>query len=333
MRLPAALCFCVAYAGARLCAADSMTWPAPRFVPVLASNTVPNGPAIPNRPAVESPHPAAVALWPNGAPGFEARKDEPEQISWRQEADIVFPIIFNIHNPSISPFLPAPGKATGAAVIIAPGGGNMFLTIGREGYDLARWLADRGVAAFVLKYRLARDNANTASGQPQPYSADVHAAADGIRAIRLVRSRAAEWHVNPDRIGIMGFSAGGAVVLNAVSHYDAGKPGAADPVERQSSRPNFFAPIYTGGFPRIEAGLGKDTTPPAFLVCAFDDSMPEQMASFLVALHKAGVNGELHIFNSGGHGFGVRSDRTMSVGGWPNLFLAWLNDRGFLKKE
>ena len=333
MRLPTGSIIVFMLVCARLSAADTpAAFPPARFVPVIPVNTTRGGPPIPDTPAVESPHPASIALWPNGAPGSEARKDEPEQISWRQEADIVFPVLFNVHNPSITPYLPASDKATGAAVIIAPGGGNMQHTIDREGYDLGRWLADHGVAAFVLKYRLARDAANLATGAAQPYTADRDAGADGLRAIRLVRSRAAEWGINPARIGIMGFSAGGGVVLNAISKFDAGKPDAADAVERVSSRPDFFCPIYTSGFTRIEASINKTDTPPAFLLCAVDDSMPEQMAAFLTTLHKAGVNAELHIFNSGGHGFGVRIDRTMSVGGWPNLFLAWLNDRGFLKK-
>lgn len=316
-----------------LSAAEVFNWPAPRAVPVLPFNTSPNGPPIPSTPPVESPHPTAIPLWPNGAPGFETRKDEPEQISYRQEPDIVFPVIFNIHNPSIVPFIPDADQATGAAVIIAPGGGNWFLTIDREGYDLARWLADRGVAAFVLKYRLARDLANTASEQSQPYQADEHPIADAHRAIRLVRARAAEWSVKSDRIGIMGFSAGGSVTLRAATSFDAGNPESADPVERESSRPDFFAPIYTGGFQRVTDLISEEATPPAFLLCAFDDSMPEQMAKFFVTLRQAGINAEIHVYSSGGHGWGVRSDRGMSVEGWPNLFLGWLNDRGFLKRE
>jgi endo-1,4-beta-xylanase len=332
MHIRTVLSLCVAIGATPFALSAASSWPAPKVVPMLDSNKVANGPAIPTTPPSESPHPASIALWPNGAPGSEARKDEPEQISYRQEADIVFPILFNVHNPSITPFLPAKSKATGAAVIVAPGGGNMFHTIDREGYDVGRWLADHGVAAFVLKYRLARDTANMATNAPQPYKADEHAAADGSRAIRYVRAHAAEFNVNPDRIGIMGFSAGGGVVLNAISRWDAGKPDAADPVERVSSRPNFSAPIYTSGFTRMESTLNKDTTGPIFMLCAVNDSMPDAMAAFLTVCRKAGVNVELHIFNSGGHGFGVRSDRTMSVGGWPNLFVAWLNDRGFTKK-
>lgn len=330
MRLPIILTLaCATLFGARLSGAD---WPAPRFVPVLPSNTDPTGPAIPNTPAREARHPAPIALWENGAPGSEARRNEPEQISYRQEADIVFPIVFNIHNPSITPFLPSRGRATGAAVIIAPGGGNMFHTIDREGYDFARWLADNGVAAFVLKYRLGRDAANMASGAPQPYTSTEHAAADGLRAIRLVRARAAEWNIRPDRIGLLGFSAGGYVAQAVATRYDAGNPNATDPIERVSSRPDFFAPVYAGGSQRIADQISKEKTPPAFLLVAQDDRVAEDMANFFVMLKKAGVEAELHIYGSGGHGFGVRADRGYSVEKWPTVFLGWLGDRGFLKK-
>lgn len=303
--------------------------PAPKVMPVASMNVTQGGPAIPSTPPSESAHPPAVPLWPNGAPGFESRKDEPEHVSYRQERDIVFPVISNVQNPSITPFLPAAGRATGAAVIIAPGGGNWFHTIDREGYDFARMLAERGIAAFVLKYRLARDLSNPA-GTPQPYTTE-HAAADGRRAIRLVRSRAGEWNVKPDRIGIIGFSAGGYVTLAAGFGHDAGQPDAADAVERVSSRPDFIAPIYAGGFNRYDGQLNKEKVPPVFLACAYDDSMPEQMATFFVALRKAGINAELHIYNSGGHGFGVR-ERPIAVTGWSTRFVEWMGDRGFLKK-
>ncbi len=320
---------------------QSAALPAPRPVPAFPQNVSPGGPPIPAAAPVESAHPAAVPLWPAGAPGSEARKSEPEEISWRQEPDLVFPIISNIHNPSVTPFLPAKGKATGCAVVIAPGGGHMQLTIDREGYDLARWLADRGIAAFVLKSRLARDT-STPRGTPQPYTVDGAAQADALRAIRLVRARAAEWGVKPDRIGIMGFSAGGELALLAATHHDPGKPDAtdlsaaalakADPVERQSSRPDFFAPIYPGGLERTDYNFSKERTPPAFLACAYDDQMPERLAALFTTLRKAGVNAELHIYNSGGHGFGVRADRpTLAISSWHARFLDWLGDLGMLK--
>ncbi|HUR56224.1 MAG TPA: alpha/beta hydrolase [Opitutaceae bacterium] len=281
-------------------------------------------PPIPSTPAKEKSHPASVPLWPNGAPGAEARRNEPEKTDWRQEPDIVFPVTFNIHAPSLTPYLPAPGKATGCAVIIAPGGGHMFLTTDREGYDLAEILVQRGIAAFVLKYRLSRDRAGEVG-----YTID-DAGADALRAVRFIRARAAEWKVKPERVGILGFSAGGEVALLAAARHDAGKPNAADPVERQSSRPDFFAPIYPGGLQRADLAWSKQATPPAFLACTYDDRMPEQLTALFGALRKAGVNAELHIYNSGGHGFGVR-ERPLAVSGWHARFVEWLGDRGFLK--
>ena len=305
---------------------------APIPVAPFPQNLAPGGPPIPATAPVESPHGAAILLWPAGAPGAEARRDEPEQISWRQEPDIVFPVISNIHAPSLTPFLPAAAKATGCAVIIAPGGGHMQLTIDREGYDLARWLAARGIAAFVLKNRLARDT-STPRGSPQPYTIDRDAFADAARAIRLVRARAAEFSVNPVRIGIIGFSAGGELALLAAARHDSGQPGAVDPVERQSSRPDFFAPIYSGGLQRTDLVWSKDATPPAFLACAYDDRMPELLAAFFTTLRRAGVNAELHISHAGGHGFGVRPDRPeLPVSTWHERFVEWLGARGLLKK-
>jgi endo-1,4-beta-xylanase len=296
-------------------------------------NITPGGPPIPASAPLESAHGAAIPLWPAGAPGSEARRDEPEQISWRQEADIVFPVISNIHAPSLTPFLPAAGQAKGCAVIIAPGGGHMQLTIDREGYDLGRWLAERGIVAFVLKNRLARDT-STPRGTPQPYTIDRDALADAARAIRLVRARAAEFSVDPARIGIMGFSAGGELALLAAARHDAGQPGAVDPVERQSSRPDFFAPIYSGGLQRTDLVWSKDATPPAFLACAYDDRMPELLAAFFTTLRRAGVNAELHIYHTGGHGFGVRADRPeLPVSTWHQRFVEWLGARGLLKKS
>jgi acetyl esterase/lipase len=286
--------------------------------------TPPTPPPIPSSPAKEKPHPASVPLWSAGAPGFESRRAEPERVEWRQEPDIVFPVLFNVHQPSLTPYLPAKDKATGCAVIIAPGGGHMFLTTDREGYDLAEILVQRGIAAFVLKYRLARDRAGNT-----PYKVD-DAGADALRAVRLIRARAGEWNVKKDRVGILGFSAGGEVALLAASRHTPGKTDASDVVERESSRPDFFAPIYPGRLERTDLVFAKDATPPAFLACAFDDRMPELLANFFVTLRKAGVNAELHIYSAGGHGFGVR-ERPLAISSWHTRFVEWLGDRGFLK--
>ena len=283
----------------------------------------PAPPPIPATPAMEEAHPPSIPLWSAGAPGFESRKGEPERVDWRQEPDIVFPVTFNIHNPSITPFLPPADRASGAAIIIAPGGGHMFLTMDREGYDVGQWFADHGVAAFVLKYRLAHDRAGGSV-----YRADVEALADGQRALRLVRSHAAEWRVDPNRIGILGFSAGGEVAALAGIHYDAGKPDASDPVERESSKPDYMVLIYPGLPPNLKV---DQNTPQTFLACAYDDrpTMSDGLANLYIALHHAGVNAELHIYNSGGHGFGVRP-RPLAVTGWTSRLLEWMGDRGLL---
>jgi endo-1,4-beta-xylanase len=300
---------------------------------VLPQNLSPGGPPIPTTPPVEPAHPPSLLLWPNGAPGSDAFKGHAEIVGYRQEPDIVFAVVYNIHDPSITPFLPSKETATGCAVIIAPGGGHMFLTIDREGYDLARWLADHGVAAFVLKYRLARD-LGTPAGQPQPYTVAINAAADAQRAVRLVRSRAADWGVNPDHVGLIGFSAGGEVAADLITNDDAGNSTAPDPLDRLDSRPNFVAFAYPG----MPASWRADTwtppkdMPPTFLLCASGDrpNISEFLPAFYLTLKKASVPVELHIFNQGGHGFGVRP-WSYSVAIWPVLFRGWLNDRGFLK--
>ena len=175
--------------------------------------------------------PQEVPLWPNGAPGFESRRDEPELAKdyW----------VKNIHNPSITVFLPPKEKATGAAVVICPGGGHRELVFNAEGVEAARYLNSIGVAAFALKYRLGRE-------QGSPYSIEKHAREDGVRAMRLVRSRAKEWNIDPARVGIMGFSAGGEVASMVAFGPGEGDPNAADPIDRLSSRPDFLVMIYPG---------------------------------------------------------------------------------------
>src|SRR5436309_1017960 len=151
-----------------------------------------------------------VPLWPNGPPGFEGRKDDKEVKTMKNNGEYT---IKNVHSPSLTPFVPPKEKATGAAVVICPGGGHREMWMMHEGLNEAKWLSDRGIAAFVLKYRLARESGS-------PYKIAEHALQDGQRAIRIVRSRAAEWGVDPHRIGMMGFSAGGEVTALACNNFD-----------------------------------------------------------------------------------------------------------------
>jgi endo-1,4-beta-xylanase len=192
-----------------------------------------------------------------------------------------------------------------------------------EGHNIARWLAQRGVAGFVLKYRLAREEGST-------YTIEEHALADTQRALRLVRHRAAGWGLNSERIGVMGFSAGGQLAALAAVRYDAGIDSAADPVDRESSRPAFQALIY----PAIPAGMNlSKETPPAFLLCGENDrqNISQGLPELYLALKKAGVSAELHVYAGVGHGFGMRDRNQGSLAGWPSRFHEWLDAGGFLK--
>ena len=258
--------------------------------------------------------------------GSEARRAEPEKKygGW----------VSNIHNPSLIVFLPAKDKANGAAVIVLPGGGQTRLSFKEHGTEVAEWLADHGVAAFVLKSRLANDEANP-PGHAQPYTLDT-SVSDLYRATRLVRSRAGEWAVNPAAVGVLGLSAGGEVALLGVTHEAHWAPdsGSPDLVEQQSARPDFFALMYPNGLPGENLELIQGKTPPAFLVCAFNDksSNPALLADFFIKLKKTGINAELHIYSTGGHGFAMRP-RPFAANEWSQRFMEWLRDRGFLGKS
>lgn len=261
---------------------------------------------------------APVLLWPNGAPGSEGKTAE-ETIRVNENGEH---IVSGVHRPSITPYLPSKDKTTGAAVIIAPGGGHHELWMDHEGYNVARWLSERGVAAFVLKYRLARENGST-------YTIEGTALADIQRAIRLVRSRASEWGVDPQRVGVMGFSAGGELAAMASTRYEAGIAEAADRIDRESSKPAFQALLY----PAIphDMSLSKQT-PPAFLVCGEEDrpDIAEGLPQLYLSLKQAGVSTELHIFARTAHGFGMRPSNRPPVSDWPQLFLEWLDVEGML---
>ncbi len=264
----------------------------------------------------------AFALWPSDAPG--AQGHEPVDI------------------PTLTPFLPPKEKATGAAIIVCPGGGYTHLAE-HEGRPVAEWLNSIGITAFVLKYRLG-----PRYHHPAPLQ-------DAARAIRTVRSRAKEWGLDPDRIGILGFSAGGHLAATAGTHFDAGKLDATDVIERVSSRPNLMILIYPvitmreqghagskknllGDAPSAElvALLSNEEhvtkeTPPTFLVhTANDATVPvENSLLFVAALRKAGVPFELHLYERGAHGFGLGT-KDLILATWPGHCADWLRQHGFL---
>ncbi|MET3503528.1 acetyl esterase/lipase [Mucilaginibacter rubeus] len=256
-----------------------------------------------------------IPLWPKGAPGFESRRNEPEQAKdyW----------VKNIHNPSLTVFLPPKDKANGAAVVICPGGGHRLLVYTAEGVDPAKYLNTLGVTVFVLKYRLGRDTLS-------PYKIDVHAKQDGYRAMRLVRSKAAEYGLDTNRIGMMGFSAGGEVVDMVAYGESKGDPGAADPVDRLNARPSFLIQIYPGPL-YIPDKLPYDA-PPAFLLAANDDvCCSPSVVKLLQRYREAKIPVEVHIYTQGDHGFnmGYRS-KLQSISTWPQRMADWLSDNNYL---
>ena len=259
--------------------------------------------------------PVEIPLWANGAPGFESRRDEPTQAKdwW----------IKNIHNPSITVF-PAPkDKATGAAVIICPGGGHRELVFNAEGKEGAEFLNSIGVTAFVLKYRLAFE-------EKSPYTVEKHVREDAYRAMRLVRSRAKEWNVDPDRIGMLGFSAGGEVVALVAYASGDGNPSATDPIDKVNGKPNFQMLVYPGpGF--IPNPIPKDA-PPAFLLVANDDKCCSgAVVTLLQGYRAANLPVEAHIYSQGNHAFNMGNRSNLnSIKTWPQRMADWMADTGLL---
>lgn len=276
--------------------------------------------ALVTRLAAEAQEP--IVLWPDGAPGALGTEDK----------DI----------PTLTPFLPDTARSSGAAMVICPGGGYGGLAP-HEGRDYALWLNEHGVAGFVLKYRLG------SHGYRHPAMLQ-----DAARAVRLVRARAAEWQVDPGRVGIMGSSAGGHLASTLLTHFDAGDPAAADPVERQSSRPDLGIlcyPVITLGVFTHQGSknnlLGKDPppelvwslsnelqvtprTPPCFLWHTYEDSgVPvENSLLFAAALRRAGVPFDLHVYERGRHGIGLAGGHP-----WTKDCLFWLRQHGFVRGE
>jgi acetyl esterase/lipase len=275
-------------------------------------------------PAQNSNQPTQVPLWPEGAPG--AKGNQPEDI------------------PGIQLYQPPADKASGAAVIVCPGGGYRVLAP-HEGHDVAVWLNSIGVTAVVLKYRLSPKY-----GHPAPMQ-------DALRAIRTARANAGEWKIDPNRIGIMGFSAGGHVASTAATHFDGGNPNASDSVEKMSSRPDLLIlcyPVITMTQPYAHMGsrqnlIGKEPsqelvdlvsnekqvtekTPPTFFFHTEDDKgVPvENSLVFAAALRKVKVPYELHIYETGRHGVGLAQNNP-ALATWPKLLENWLRAHGFVK--
>jgi acetyl esterase/lipase len=270
--------------------------------------------------------PRSFPLWEHNVPGALGNRDE--------------------DNPALTLYPSVNPRSSGTAVIVAPGGGYAVLAINHEGRQVANWLNSLGVTAFVLKYRL---------GPKYHHPIEL---GDAQRAIRLVRSRARDFGVRPDRIGMMGFSAGGHLASTAGTHFDSGNPAASDAIDRVSCRPDFLIlayPVISFVAPYSHSAsaqhlLGKDPdpkiaeelsndlhvtpeTPPTFLFTTSTDKVvpPENSIAFYLALHKAGVPAELHVFQKGPHGVGLDLADPV-LGQWPTLLASWMRERGLLAK-
>ena len=259
--------------------------------------------------AADAAEPQKLLLWPQGAPGAMANGGE-ETVRIERQGERV---VSNVHKPSITVYLPA--KHSGVSVIVAPGGGHRELWTDHEGHNVARYLSERGIAAFVLHYRLARAPNST-------YTIDGDALNDLRRAIRTVRSRA-EWSADTRKIGAMGFSAGGALVSLGATRSDAGDAAAKDPIDRLSSKLDFAALVYPGIWPDLKIDA---TTPPMWLLCGGDDraDIITGLPNLYVKLREAKVPAELLMYDHVGHGFGLRADNTGATANWLQQFVDWL---------
>ena len=259
-----------------------------------------------------------IVLWENGAPGSEEGADELEKVDRTGGRCNVS----NVHQPSITSFLPNANAATGAAILIAPGGGHRVLCLGHEGDALAEWFARQGIAAFVLRYRLAREEGST-------YTVDEHAMADTRRAIRLIRHNARRWGIDAERIGVLGFSAGGELAALAAMDAIDGVLDNGDAVDMETARPNFQVLIYPGSSDRFTVRSGM---PPAFIALGQNDrdDIATGMAKLYLKYRAVKVPCELHIYSNAGHGFGYREGTTSAAGEWPKRLVEWLKDSEFL---
>lgn len=271
--------------------------------------------------------PKAELLWPEGAPGAKGTADNDK--------------------PNVTVYLPEEGKANATAVVVFPGGGYGHLAMGHEGKDIAEWYNKLGVTAFVLKYRH-----NGAGGYQHPIPMQ-----DAQRAIRLVRSRAAEWKIDPQKIGVMGFSAGGHLASTVGTHFDKGDASAKDPIDQVGCRPDFLILCYPvvslttsythqgsktnllGKEPdeKLVQSLSNETqvtaeTPPTFLFHTnADTGVPaENSVLFYLALRKAKVPAELHIYQNGAHGVGLAAKDAV-LGTWSDRLSDWMKVRGLVK--
>jgi acetyl esterase/lipase len=277
--------------------------------------------------------PTTIALWPGRAPG--------EKIALPPEADVSRPgdkgvagrpvqIRGNVSDPTITIYRPEPAKDTGATVLVCPGGGFYILALDLEGTEVCEWLNSAGVTAVLLKYRVPRRESLA------PYAAPLQ---DAQRALGLLRSRAKDFGIDPSRIGVLGFSAGGDLAAILSNNHDARTYPPVDAADRTSCRPDFCILIYPAYLAvkekdnalAPELPVSRENTPPTFITMTEDD--PERVENaiyYYLALKKAAVPAEMHLYPHGGHGYGLRRTE-LTVTTWPDRVVDWLKAEGFLK--
>ena len=283
-----------------------------------------------------SPGHTQVAIWPGAAP-------DPQPVAGPEfvETDPKFLIagrtvagISNVTRPTMTVYS-AEGKNTGAAVIVFPGGGYQGLAIDLEGTEVCDWLTPKGITCVLLKYRVTDVGPYPKSG---PYPESPMALEDAQRTVGLVRLHAAEWHIDPHKIGVLGFSAGGHLVAAMSTHFKRRLYPAVDAADKESCRPDFAVALYPGHLwiDNKKFALNPNVpvtrqTPPTFLLQAEDDPIDSVKNSlvYYAALKKAGVPGEMHLYGQGGHAFGLRRTK-LSVTGWPQLVETWLETIGMI---
>lgn len=274
--------------------------------------------------SLRAAEPAVLDLWP-GAPPAEKGGIGPETATPSKPPERPLIKVGNVTKPTLTVFRPAKELDTGAAVVIAPGGGYHILAWDLEGEEIARWLNAIGVTGIVLKYRVPRR-----PGESQDARPPAAAAADAQRAISLVRSKAKEWNLDPKKVGMLGFSAGGHLTAWACTNADKRVYEPVDAADKESSRPDFAVLVYPGYLvPKGRIELTPELrvtadTPPTFLAHAYDDTVtPESSVAYFLALKRAKVPAELHVVSTGGHGYGMRSDAGPAAQ-WPQRCEDWL---------
>ena len=276
--------------------------------------------------ALPAAEPAVVKLWPGKVPG-ESKDIGPEKYIEAKKGALDVKRLTNVSEPSISIYPPPEGKANGAAVVVAPGGGYGILAIEHEGTDVCKWLNDLGVTAVLLKYRVPK--------RPGQMPENLAALQDAQRAVSVLRSRAAEWGVDPNRVGMLGFSAGGNLTA-CTALFDKRSYEAVDEADKASQKPSFAVLVYPayltekGGALKPEYAPTRDS-PPMFFAHASDDPITsEGSARLYLALKKAGVPAEMHLYATGGHGFGMKKIPHPAAT-WPDRCAEWMQARGILK--